>query len=31
MEKHKQEQKEVYQERSLQIGTEMFYVFSQIK
>ncbi len=25
------QQKEVYQERSLQIGTEMFYVFSQIK
>jgi arsenate reductase (thioredoxin) len=25
------EQKEVYLERSLQIGTEMFYVFSQIK
>lgn len=25
------EQKQVYQERSLQIGTEMFYVFSQIK
>jgi arsenate reductase len=24
-------QKEVYLERSLQIGTEMFYVFSQIK
>lgn len=25
------QQKEIYQERSLQIGTEMFYVFSQIK
>ena len=25
------QQKQVYQERSLQIGTEMFYVFSQIK
>lgn len=25
------QQKEVYQERSLQIGAEMFYVFSQIK
>lgn len=25
------EQKEIYLERSLQIGTEMFYVFSQIK
>ncbi|RZJ55075.1 MAG: protein-tyrosine-phosphatase [Flavobacterium sp.] len=25
------QQKEVYMERSLQIGTEMFYVFSQIK
>lgn len=25
------QQKEVYQQRSLQIGTEMFYVFSQIK
>ena len=25
------QQKQIYQERSLQIGTEMFYVFSQIK
>lgn len=25
------QQKEIYEERSLQIGTEMFYVFSQIK
>ncbi|KAF2515691.1 low molecular weight phosphatase family protein [Flavobacterium foetidum] len=25
------QQKEIYRERSLQIGTEMFYVFSQIK
>jgi arsenate reductase len=28
---HTPEQKEKYQERSMQIGTEMFYIFSQIK